>query len=439
VILFSASGDSPILRISAEGGVPVAATVLDTARHEVGHRFPRFLPDGTRFFYATTPVVGNEHEIYLARVGSLERRLALRCDGIPELTTEGWLLYRKTGLVYAQRFDAQACRLSGEPQSVAMASQGVGLMASPTTWSSGGRMLAYVVEPPRNERLAWLDRQGREDYLGFDAGGWLAPSISPDGARAVVVRYTLGSNTSSGIDLWMLDLRRERGSRFTSDPDIEETPVWSPDGRRVLFDSNRSGRYELFLKSAEGGDAQGIARTGGFVMRAHSWAPDGRWVVYEVEGEKTSLDLWLLSMGSDREQRPLLESAASESEGRISPDGRTLVYVSDESGRSEIYSQSFPGPGGKTQVSFAGGLSPRWRADGRELFFRGTEGSVFAVAVEPGAPASFSAPQRLFRPRFLDSGFDVAPDGSRFLMCLTGQEVTSLAPTVIVNWTAKLK
>ncbi len=440
-ILFAATGDGPLLKVPAEGGVPSPATVLDTAKREVGHRFPRFLPGGTQFFYATTPVIGSEHEIYLASLGSPGRRFVLRCDGVPEFTPEGWLVYRKNGLLHAQRFDPRACRLSGPAQPMVAASQGVGLMASPAAWSAPGGLLAFFAELPRNERLAWVDREGRERYLeGLEPGGWIEPRVSPDGTRAVATRYAIGANSSSGLDLWMVDLVRERATRFTFDPEIEESPIWSGDGRHVIFDSNRSGSYELFRQpAAAGADPERLATGAGFVMTARSATRDGRWLVYEAEDAKTSRDVWLLSLDSSREMKVLLGSSASETEPEIAPDGRTLAYVSDESGRPEIYAQAFPGLGRKVQVSFGGGLAPRWRADGRELYYRGLERSVYAVAVTPGPEPTFGAPVRLFRPRYLDAEYDVAPDGQRFLFALTGVEGPGLEPQVMVNWPARLR
>ena len=441
VILFAPGAEGPIYRVSAQGGTPEAETALDTTKHEVGHRFPRMLPDGRRFFYATTPVDGTEHEIYLGKLGSKERRFVLRCDGVPELTPEGWLLYRKNGLTHAQRFDAGACRLSGRAHPLVAASQGRGFQASPSTWAAPGGLLAYVPEPPRDERLVWLDRSGREEAVrGLEAGGWFGPRFSPDGALLAVARGTVEANSSSGIDVWMVDPARGLASRFTFGPAIQRDPVWSPDGRSVLFASNPKGRYELYLKpTSGGGEPEFVARSAGLVMFPTDWTRDGRFVVFQVHNARTSSDLWLLSMDDRREAKPLLNTSFTELDPRISPDGRIMAYASNESGRHEIYAQSFPSLGSKVQVSRGGGSLPVWSGDGRELFYRGLDGSVMAVKVQTAPSFQSEPPVRLFRPRGSDTAYDVAPDGRRFVFVMTGEDPSHSAPTVLVNWTSMMR
>jgi Tol biopolymer transport system component len=435
VILFAPGAEGPIYRVSDQGGTPQPATVVDTAKHEISHRFPRFLPDGRHFFYATTPVVEKEHEIYLASAGSQARRFVLRCDGVPEATADGWLVYRRNGVLQAQRFDAGTGRLSGAPTPLVPCDAGIGFLAAPTSWISG-RTLVYLPKLAADERLAWVDRSGSIQVIpGVSAGGWFEPQLSPDGTRLATGRSSPESNNSSGVDLWGVELTRGLATRLTFEPNNVQGPVWSPDGKSLLYASNREGAYALYLRPASGGgETKFVARAAGLVMQATDWSRDGRYVLYQVDDARTASDVWLLDMSSGKAS-PLLHSSFSEHWAVFSPDGYSLAYVSDESGRPEVYVQSFPGLGNKQQVSTAGGNFPQWRADGRELLFRGLDYAVLSTAVEPGPVLRIASPTRLFRLPVLDAGYSVSPDAKRFLMALLSDQASRWAPNVAVNWT----
>jgi eukaryotic-like serine/threonine-protein kinase len=440
VILFAPGAEGPIYRVSDQGGTPQVATAVDTARHEIGHRFPRFLPDGRRFFYATTPAVAKEHEIFLATIGSKERRFVLRCDGVPEATADGWLLFRRNGVLQAQRFDAGSGRLSGSPTPLIGADTGIGFLAAPSAWVAG-RMLVYLPRLATDERLVWVDRKGTvEPIRGLPAGGWFTPRLSPDGTRAMAGRATPESNNASGVDLWSVDLGRGLATRLTFEPNNIQGPVWSPDGRTLLYASNREGAYALYLRPASGGgEPQFVARAAGLVIQATDWSRDSRFALYQVDDARTASDVWLLDMQGAHVAKPLLQSSFSEHWARISPDGQWVAYVSDESGRSEVYVQSFPGLGSKQQVSTAGGSYPYWRSDGREILFRGIDNSVMSSPVEPGPSLRIGMPVRLFRLPVLDAGYSVAPDAQRFLMALLSDEVTRWSPMVAMNWQSMIR
>ena len=172
-------------------------------------------------------------------------------------------------------------------------------------------------------------------------------------------------------------------------------------------------------------------------MESTDWSQDGRYALYQVDDARTASDVWLLDMSSGKAS-PLLHSSFSEHWAVFSPDGRSLAYVSDESGRPEVYVQSFPGLGNKQQVSSAGGNFPRWRADGRELLFRGLDNAMLSAAVEPGAVPRIASPTRLFRLPVLDAGYSASPDGKRFLMALLSDQASRWAPNVAVNWQAMI-
>jgi Tol biopolymer transport system component len=236
------------------------------------------------------------------------------------------------------------------------------------------------------------------------------------------------------------DLVRGVATRLTFEPNIARSALWSTDGQTILYASNKSGVYALYQKPATGaGEPEFVARSSGLVMTGTDWSRDGRFVLYEAHDAKTSTDIWLLSMDGERKAVPLLHSPFDEGAARISPDGRWLAYHSDETGRFEIYLQSFPTLGNKIQISSGGGNRPQWRADGRELFYRGLDGSVMGVKIEAGTAFHADSPVRLFRLSHRDTGYSSAPDGQRFLFTLLEESSARLNPVIVVNWTALLK
>jgi Tol biopolymer transport system component len=261
--------------------------------------------------------------------------------------------------------------------------------------------------------------------------------LSPDGSRAAVVR-TVQGNT----DIWIVDSTRM--TRFTFDPGTEFGPVWSPDGRYIVFDSDRSGKRNLYRKSLADTENEELLLESDQNKMANQWSPDGRFLFYDTVDATTGYDLWLLPFGGDRRPSLFLKTKFLERDAQLSPDGKWMAYRSSESGTFEIYVRPFPGPGRPWQISTQGGFVPRWRADGKELYYISLEGKMMAVsigtrggALEPGPPVS------LFQTQIVGGGtpllrreYAVAGDG-RFLINTFVDEAAPI--TLLLNWNPQAK
>lgn len=290
--------------------------------------------------------------------------------------------------------------------------------------------------------LEWLDRNG--ERLG-GAGPGLSPKLSPDERRVAVTR--VDEETGTG-DIWLIDLTRGHlSTRFTFDPRWDQAPVWSPDGLWVAFRSAREGATRAYLKASSGAQAEEPLRGAPQECTPTDWSRHGRLIILECLDPKTREDLWYLPLEGDRKPVAYLKTDFTEAQGRLSPDGRWMAYTSDESGRREVYVQSFPAREEKWKISGNGGAIPVWRRDGGELFYVGGDGVLMVVTAQTGARFQAAAPRALFqtnmrssRRRSLD-GYDVGADGVRFLLPARGPAVAGGVSTitVVLNWTAGLE
>jgi Tol biopolymer transport system component len=264
----------------------------------------------------------------------------------------------------------------------------------------------------------------------------IGPSLSPDGRRVALFRLVDGN-----VDVWLLELGRSVVSRFTSDAAEDIAPIWSPDGTRIVFSSNRKGVTDLYQKPATGGGSEELLLATAQRKAATSWSPDQRFLLYGSEDSKTSNDIWALPLEGDRKPFPIVQTNFDEGDGQFSSDGKWIAYQSAESGRMEIYVQPFPGPGGKTVISTAGGYQPRWRRDGKELFYIAPDNRLMAVPIQfasNGQALEADAPVALFGLRLAgpvggDISYMVSFAGDRFLVNTITEEATSPI-TVILNW-----
>jgi serine/threonine protein kinase len=446
VILFTPKGGSPLFRISASGGTPAPVTTLDAEAGDSQHWFPSFLPDGRHFVYF---VVGSKKRgitdpraINLGSLDPAEPARQLIEGGANARYASGHLIYLREGTLVAQAFDADRLELSGEPmpivEKVQIAGAGSTGVAGAFSVSDTG-VLAYQVGFTVRSQLAWFDRTGTQIAKLGDLADYAEASLSPDGTRAAVSVLDPPIGTR---DIWLYDVARATRERFTFDRGDDFAPVWSrPDGERLVFSSRREGSIHLYQRPARGGGEQLLFQDSLGKFATH-WSWDGRFITY-VGGGGILLrsDVWILPLTGDRKAYPFLESTFSESQGQFSPDGRWIAYMSAESGQPEVYVQRFPGPGDKWLVSTAGGGWPRWRADGRELFYLAPDTSVVAVPVDGrGARFDVGAGRPLFKVRLrplvrLDAyPYDVTSDGQRFLINTFAEEATSSAITLVVNW-----
>ncbi|MEE8218631.1 MAG: hypothetical protein V3S03_06660, partial [Vicinamibacteria bacterium] len=289
-------------------------------------------------------------------------------------------------------------------------------------------------------QLVWVDRKGATGDAVGDPGQIASTALSPDG-RWLAMGQIGGSGGAS--DIWVRDLRRGVTSRFTFNEDDDRNPMWSPDGSRIAFESVRDGQPDIAVKAVGGtGEVEVLLEAEG-IQSPSSWSPDGTHLLYYHLDSKTSWDIYVLPLVDDRTPRPFIKTPFVELRSRFSPDGRWVAYQSNESGRFEIYVQAFPGPGGKWQISTAGGQEPQWGPDGTELFYLSPDRNLVRVEVQTGERFEAGIPEAMFpvslRSLTTNNRYLVAPDGERFLMLNSLVEDTTPPTTVVVNWTAELE
>jgi Tol biopolymer transport system component/predicted Ser/Thr protein kinase len=436
VILFEKTGATPVFRVSASGGPVEQVTTLDKSRGETGHWRPQFLPDGRHFLYLARAEPAQNSGIYVGSLDSKERKRILDLDVPAQFAEPGYVLFIREDVLMAQPFDIKALRVSGEPVVVGRSVQYVATWGSSAFSASENGVLAYQGPSPAARQLVWFDRSGgRVATLGPDAEYRDDPRISPDGSRVAVTRT---DPTTRSADIWIFDVSRGIGSRFTFDAARESSPVWSADGTRLFFSSNKAGIGDLYEKAASGAGSETLLLKSDLWKEPLDISPDGRWLVYTVGDLKTRSDLWLLPLFGDRKPVPLLATPFAETEARFSPDGRWLAYVSDEAGKREVYAQPFPATGEKWQVSTAGGSSPRWTSGGRELVYAEPPDKRKIVEIRSAPSFQVSVPKDLFAtPR--PQGSDVSRDGKRMLVNMPAAEVAPTPMTIVLNWTAALR
>jgi eukaryotic-like serine/threonine-protein kinase len=446
VIIFGGKGSGPIRRVSAAGGVATEVVGIDAARGEGFAALPTFLPDGKHFLYlrtGTPEIIGIYAGSLDAKPGeqSKERILA---TGLAAPYVDGNLFFLRDGTLMAQPFDAGKLQLQGEPVPVA---EHVGAELSAGYFSvSPAGVLAYRTGASIAGGLqpTWFDRQGKVTGTFGQPGPDQGLSLSPDATRAVG-RDAL--QAASG-DIWLLDFARGVRTRLTFHQSVGSFPIWSPDGNRIAF-AGGTTLDTLYEKSASGaGEEKELLKKPGDVLLPTSWSRDGRFLLYNTNNASGNLaDLWLLPLEGDRKPLKLLGSPFSEGQARFSPDMRWIAYASTESGRSEIYVRPFVAAGpsgpalgeGKWQISKDGGTWPKWRGDGKELFFRNSASPMAVDVSANGAAFQAGVPTRLFAAPG-NTDWDVTADGKRFLIVTSPQQRNTQTPlTVVLNWQADLK
>jgi Tol biopolymer transport system component/tRNA A-37 threonylcarbamoyl transferase component Bud32 len=457
VIVFGQFGGT-LMRVSAAGGVATPLTALDAPHGDVAHTVPWFLPDGRHFIYlrdtGTSGVIS---------AGSLDvkpeeqdsRRLVEAGNGLAYIPSSdpgfGQLLFLRGETLMAQPFDARHLNLSGDPVRVVEEPVGAFLDSGLFSVSINGT-LAYWSPGSVESQLTWFDAQGKVLSTMGKPGPYVAVALSPDGTRAFVSRYTLPDQR---LALWLLDISRGTSTRFELDPSADnQAAVWAPDGRSIIFASCRAGQsLDIYEKQMSGAaEARALIKSNDWKTPL-SWSPDGRFLLYATMGGKTNGDLWVLPLEGRQKPVPFLRTEFDEGDGRFSPDGRWVAYVSNESGRYEVYVRPFSpdalgegisNAGGKWLISENGGYNPIWRQDGKELYYIDPDGKLMAVKLTPGSVFQAGVPRVLFQapPGGLDSQgltqWAPSPDGKRFLF-LVPETQGGVPFTVVLNWQAGLK
>lgn len=437
VILFSANTGAGIYRISQKGGSISQVTTMTES--EASHRFPFFLPDHNHFLFY---VINNNLAESGVHVGSLNsketHRLVLADSG--GVFINGYLVYERNGTLWGQVFDPDQLKITGEPFPIWEKPWYNPFITGLSAFSAANDVLAFRGGGVQRSQFEWYDRTGKELGTVGVPGVYYEPSLAPDEKRISLTAINFGNITS---DLFMLDLLRGTFTRFTLEPEAEGLSIWSPDGKYIVYSAFPKGG--LYRKLSNGtGKAELLIKLTTFGV-TEDWSLDGRYITYSNIDFKTSnIDIWVLPMEGDRRPFPYLQTKFNESDSQISPDGKWLAYTSNESGRSEIYVQSFPSPGNKLQISTAGGVTPTWRKDGKELFYVSPDKKIMSVTINADSVFEPSIPKVLFQTQITANiesrnHYVVTADGQRFLINTPLKEIATAPINVVVNWSATLK
>ena len=437
-------GQQGLQQISQDGGTPQLLTRL--GKGEFIQRWPEFLPDSQALLFAgsaTGATWGGSH-IAVEAITDAEEPAASTATILtkgtqPRYAPTGHLLFAQAGTLMAASFDPRRLVLTG---AAVPALEGVmqfnNTGAAQYDVSSTGT-LVYVAGRVTHaqSRFVWVNRKGEEQNLPAAPHNYVRPRLSPDGRRVAVEILEEEEQT------WIYDVASDHLTRLAFEGNVNNVPIWSPEGKRVAFSSNRAGvASNVFWALSDGSGGTERLTTSDHVNFPNSFSPDGQLLAYVEVTPETGSDIWVLSL-SDRKAQPFLRSRHEEAAPAFSPDGRWLAYSSNESGRREIHVQPYPGSGGKWQISSDGGQEPLWNPKGGELFYR-SGSKVMAVDVDTRSGFSASKPRTVFDGAYLPGGsypsYDVSPDGQRFLMVKPVEDQTT--PTqinVALNWFEELK
>jgi len=434
-------------RVSAEGGKPEELTKTDEVNKNSAHRWPQFLPDGKAVIYTNNdgPLNNyNESIIEVLPLDTKQRKTLTRGGLYARYVPSGHLVFVHKGTLFAAPFNLKRLELTGPPTPVLeRVAYAADMGGAEYDFSQTGTLVYRREEPLRLSTLVWVDRQGTVTPLVDTPREYGDPVLAPDGKHLAV---TIGSeNKENPSDVWVYDIERESLTRLTFDDSYEISPAWTPDGQRVAYGSGKD-HYSLGImwKPADGaGEAERLTDSSSNQWPV-SWSPDGKVLVFTKGGEKTEGDIWFLRLEGDRKPEVFLQTSSSEMAARLSPDGRWLAYYSNESGAYEVFVRPFPSGDRKWQISTKGAWPARWSADGKELFYLQEAKTMMVVAISAeGSTFSADKPRKLFEvPSSWYAGFDVAPDGQRFVMVKPVEEEKAADRThltFVFNWFEELK
>jgi serine/threonine-protein kinase len=439
-IAFAPMQASPLQQMPAAGGAPQPLTQLE--KGEVTHRWPEFLPEGEDLMFATAAhsFHWSNGRITIQRLRTGERRNLIAGATNPRYASSGYLLYAQGGNLMAAPFDPRRLAITGAAVPVVE-----GLLQSRTSGAaqysvSAMGSLAYVPGGVQSDqrKVVWVNRDGVEQSIAAPARAFVFPRISPDGRQAAI------GVTEDEEHIWLCDLPRGTLTRFTFEGNVNLNAIWTPDGKRLTFQCNKDGPANIYWQRADRSGGVERLTTSEYVDVPMSWSADGQHLAFIEIDPTTGYDVWVVGLG-DRKARPFIRTPFSECAPRFSPDGHWLAYISNESGRYEVYVQPYPGPGGKWLISAEGGTEPAWNPNGREIFYRSGD-KMMAVDVVTHPNFTADKPRVLFEAPYLLSpatspNYDVSPDGQRFLM-LKPADAGEGVPTqinVVLNWFEELK
>ena len=443
------SVNAGLMRVASTGGTPTPVTEFGSPPG--GHRWPQFLPDGRRFLFFAFGGSNDSRGVYLATLDGGDPVRVVAAESAAVYAPPNWLLLVREGILMALPFEPTRAVISGDPVPVTqLVGSDLGQGRGTFSVASAGVLTYLSGIGGQLRQLMWRDRAGRA--LGTvgqpDDTGLPSIALAPDGRRIATSRTPQGNQ-----DVWLIDVNRGVPSRLTFATSNDNAPAWSSDGERIVFRSGRLGPNDLFEKPASGGgDEQPLLVTPEAKM-AYDSSPDGRTLLYGSVHAATGADIWALPLTGDRKPFPVVQTSFAEDSAQFSPDGRWIAYESNETGRFEVYAQAFPAARGKWQVSTGGGVHPRWRSDGRELFYVAPDGRFMAAPLAVGSDGQSleaGTPAALFTPRLSSGGtillpgslarpiYDVSADG-RFLINEAVEDTSTKPLTIILNWDAELR
>ena len=445
-IVFAASAGGPLFRVSANGGAVTQFTTLDDAQGEEAHRWPQFLPDGKHVLYTSLPVTEDGFATYVAPLDGGVRKHVVTSGGAAVYAHPGYMIFARDQSLVAQPFDTKKLELTGSAQLTGETpGNPAAWTGSPRVSASSNGVLVHTPGGSRRSELQWHDDAGKSlGKIPLEDGLYFSTDLSPDGRHVAVTRWDTGSSANG--DIWIVELARNMATRFTFVAAANFEPIWSPDGKYVVFASDRGGNENIYLKRADGvGDEEPLLETSGLFTTPHGWSPDGEYLVYHHLTKETGYDLWLLPMTGERKPKAFLVTEFNETDAAVSPDGKRIAYRSDESGTWELYVQSFPKGGNKYRVSTSGSgaygssFLTGWSPDGKRLFFSGSERGLIMVAdVNTDNGFESGIPRRLFRAPPGTLVVTMAPSAKRFLLSIPPPGRAQATLRVVTNWSAAL-
>ncbi len=444
VIIFAPDAGGPLYQVYSTGGTATQLTTLDSVSAEFEHVWPYFLPDGDHYLYLGRTVRDQENPIYLSSLSTRERKPILNSFANAMYSSPGYLLFVKEQSLLAQRFDPRDGKVTGDPVAIAQNVGYVPLTGQAAYSISQNGVLATGGGRDVNRQLTWFDRNGKAIGVLGTPGNFFDIVLSPDEKRVATQLWDFQGGNS---DIWVLDVARNQASRFTFATSVEDDPIWSPDGKWIGFSSTKEGVPNVYRKVSTGAGSEIAARTSTFPEFPIDWSPDGKFILFERQDPRTKFDMWVLPIDGSMKPIPLAESEYDEWLGKFSPDGKWIAYMSNESGRFEVYVRSFSYSEqntliGKWQVSTNGGGQPHWRKDGKELYYISPEKTLMAVPVKGSSTFEYGTAHVLFRTNV--DNFDspnryvVAKNGQQFLINIPMEEVNQSPSMITVHWTAEL-
>jgi Tol biopolymer transport system component len=443
-ILFS-DGNSPINRVSSDGGTVTAVTHLNADNQEGTHRWPALLPDGVHFLYSVRSALSEHSGIYVGALDGKTTKLLVRANSSAVYASPGYVLFVDGDALRCQPFDADRLELTGQPFTVAgeVGRSTDGQIA--VSVSADGKM-AYADAHLQSARLTWFERNDASRHdMAIPEGDYVDFRLSHDETRLASTRV----NRKTGLpEIWLTDIARGFSTPFAAGPALNSAPVWSPDDARLVFRTNRNSLVEIYQKSAAGGGREEpamsseVLRRAGLISTTHyvsDWSVNGN-LVFSMSRTGKGHDLGLFSMAGDAKPVTFIDSPVDQMHGNFSPDGKLVAYSSNEAGRFDVYVETVPRSDFKRTISPTGGYEPRWRGDGLEIYFLSEDRTLMAVPVEAGP--SFGRPRPLFK---TDLPAGVSPfrtsyvptrDGQRFLIKAQGGDPAPRPITVVLNWLA---